>query len=328
MMRRHFRYVFLCFLLASFLVARAQTIQSLIPATVTAGAASFALNVTGSNFAYGDTAYLDGSERPTIDSSDSLLRVLIYNTDVAKAGKHTIVVKSASGATSNTVTFQVTGSSQPPPPPPPPPPPTKKVTVTISAPTASQVACSPLTLVASAVTGNAGAAITRWEVLNNAGTVVYSASTATSSIRPQLKLAAGTQTLKVEAWDSTNLSGTASVTFSVSTASPPCAAKTSSGPVASWHGCMRNSGGHDYQAMEISMREGATEPFNATLYTGTGCNPNNWLDQIGFGTPVSLGGFNYSFWFIHHPDLPNSSVLWTIGNQNSGCVNYNTVPQC
>src|ERR1700761_5813932 len=98
MMRNKYRYIFLSFLLVSFLGAGAQSIQMLVPSQVPAGSASFALIVTGSNFVYGDSAYLDGSSRPTIVSSDTQLKVLIYNTDVAKAGKHSIVVKTVDGS--------------------------------------------------------------------------------------------------------------------------------------------------------------------------------------------------------------------------------------
>lgn len=321
MMQRISRYLLLP-LLAAPLLAHAQRIASLLPSTVTAGSASFALTVSGSGFVYGDSAYLDGVLKPTIVSSDSLLRVLIYNTDIAKAGKHTIVVKSESGAASNALPFTVTGTSQP-------PPPNNRVTVAIASPTASEVTCSPITLSASASTGNAGASITRWQVHNKAGTLLWASSSPATSIRPQLTLATGSQTLVVEAWDSTNIAGTASVTFSVSTSSTVCGSKPSgSGSVKSWHACMRHADGHEYQAMEFSLSPGGTLPFNATLYTGLGCNTNNWLDQFGFGTPVSFGGFTYTFWFEHHPDLPNSSVIWTVGNQNSGCVNYNNVPPC
>jgi hypothetical protein len=40
------------------------------------------------------------------------------------------------------------------------------------------------------------------------------------------------------------------------------------------------------------------------------------------------GGSSWLYWFIHWPDTPNVSAVWTMGNQSSGCVNYRTAPAC
>jgi hypothetical protein len=322
--------IFFLILVASLAgTAAAESLQSLLPNSVPAGTTNFAMTVNGAGFQFGDIAYLDGASRPTVVGGDSYLRVLIYTSDVAKAGKHTIVVKNESGVASNALSFTVTGGGSTP------PPPAKKVTVSIASPAAGAVACSSFTLSASAVTTNAGATIARWQVQNGAGAVLWSSSSAASSIRVPLKMAAGSRTLVVSAWDSTNLGGTARVSFTVSAASPPCGTSgggggggTGSGPVTSWHGCMRNSGGHDYQAMVFTLNGGGSLPFNATLYQGAGCKSANWLDQFGFGTPISFGGFSYTFWFRDFSDQPNTSAIWTVGNQSSGCINYNTAPQC
>ena len=69
-------------------------------------------------------------------------------------------------------------------------------------------------------------------------------------------------------------------------------------------------------------------PFNATLYFGANCAPNNWADQFGFGQDISFGGFSYIFWFSDFPNQPNTSAIWTVGNQSSGCINYAAVPAC
>jgi len=98
--------------------------------------------------------------------------------------------------------------------------------------------------------------------------------------------------------------------------------------VKSFRGCMLNQNGHRYQAVQFSVITAGTYPFNATLYYGATCNPNQWADQIGFGNPISFGGFGYTFWFIHFFDEPNTSAIWTVGNQSSQCFDYSTVPDC
>jgi hypothetical protein len=102
----------------------------------------------------------------------------------------------------------------------------------------------------------------------------------------------------------------------------------SSGIVGPLTGCILNQSGHRYQAVKFNMNQAGTVPFNAVLYFGATCDPNKWADQFGFGNPLSLGGFGYIFWFHDFPDQPNTSAIWTVGNQTSQCVDYTKVPGC
>ena len=68
-------------------------------------------------------------------------------------------------------------------------------------------------------------------------------------------------------------------------------------------------------------------PLEATLYLGTTkCNPNQQDNLNDLGTLTGSGG--WSFWFSHHPNNKNTSAIWTIGNQSSGCVSYAAAPTC
>jgi hypothetical protein len=102
----------------------------------------------------------------------------------------------------------------------------------------------------------------------------------------------------------------------------------SSGIVGPLAGCVLNQSGHRYQAVKFQMNQSGTVPFNALLFFGATCDPNQWADQFGFGNPLSLGGFGYTFWFHDFPDQLNTSAIWTVGNQTSQCVDYTKVPDC
>ncbi len=68
-------------------------------------------------------------------------------------------------------------------------------------------------------------------------------------------------------------------------------------------------------------------PLEATLYVNsTTCNPSSQDNLNDLGTLTGSGG--WIFWFTHHPNLKNSSAIWTIGNQSSGCVSYAKAPNC
>jgi len=164
-------------------------------------------------------------------------------------------------------------------------------------------------------------------VYDPSGLSLWSTSTPTSSIDPKITLSSGTHTVEIEAWDSTGAQAHTNVAFDVTTATPPCGGNAS-GVVTSWRGCMRSVNGQNHQAVDFTLSEGATLPFNATLYSGANCYPNNWLDQFGFGQDISFGGFSYIYWFSDFPNQPNTSAIWTVGNQSSGCINYAAVPAC
>jgi hypothetical protein len=102
----------------------------------------------------------------------------------------------------------------------------------------------------------------------------------------------------------------------------------SSGIVGPLTGCVLNQSGHRYQAVKFQMNQSGTVPFNGLLFFGATCDPNQWADQFGFGNPLSLGGFGYTFWFHDFPDQLNTSAIWTVGNQTSQCVDYTKVPGC
>lgn len=102
----------------------------------------------------------------------------------------------------------------------------------------------------------------------------------------------------------------------------------SSGPVSGLKGCVYQSGSHKYQAAEFDMNKAGLIAYNAILYHGLSCNPNQFFDQFGFGSKVRLGPGHYIFWFDHHPNKLDTSGLWTVGNEQSNCVDYKTSPAC
>ncbi len=68
-------------------------------------------------------------------------------------------------------------------------------------------------------------------------------------------------------------------------------------------------------------------PLEATLYSGsTTCNPARQDNLNDIGTLTGSGG--WIFWVIHHPNKGDTSAIWTIGNQSSGCVSYAEAPDC
>jgi len=307
----------------------AQTIHTISPASVPAGSPNFALTVSGTNFSSDAIVEVNGEPLLTIVYGTTTLKALVFSGDVAKAGTRAVTVLNDSGAVaqlSNKVTLTVTGSGSPPPPPP--PPPTQGVvSIAITSPVQNQQVCSPVTLIASAATTNPGAEITRWQVYDPSGLSLWATSTPMSSIDPKITLSPGTHTLEIAAWDSTGMEAHTNVAFDVTTATPPCGGNAT-GVVTAWRGCMWSVKGQNHQAIDFTLSEGATLPFNATLYFGANCYPNNWADQFGFGQEVSFGGFSYIFWFSDFPNQPNTSAIWTVGKQSSGCINYTAVPAC
>ncbi len=133
-------------------------------------------------------------------------------------------------------------------------------------------------------------------------------------------VAAGTYPVRITASDGST-SRTATLRLTVGDGS-------SSGAVGPLKGCTLKMSGHKYQAVEFTMNEAATVGFNGTLYFGATCNPNQWADQFGFGNPLALGGFGYTFWFTDFADQMNTSAIWTVGNQTSQCVDYSVAPDC
>jgi hypothetical protein len=102
----------------------------------------------------------------------------------------------------------------------------------------------------------------------------------------------------------------------------------SSGVVGPMRGCLVTEDGHLMQGVQFSLSASATLPFDGLLFRGATCDPAQIADEIGFGAPLQLGGFGWTYWFIHFPDQLNTSAIWTVGTQKSACINYNTAPPC
>jgi hypothetical protein len=307
--------------------AAAQVISAISPSTTAAGSAGFVLTVTGSGFDQGAVVELDGQSLETIPSSSSVLKALVVASDVATAGTLPVTVVNGDGSISNAVPLTVTGKSGPPPPPPPIP---GVVTVTITAPSQHLTLCSPVTLSASATTTSKDAHIIRWLITDQNDNELYSVN-AVSSISPALTLAAGVYNLTVEAYDSAGVTGTARLNVTVTASATVCGTKPPpppSGPIVSVRGCKYSQAGLTYAAVSFTVTEAVTLPFNGTLYYGSGCVATELADQISFGQKTSFDVDSYIFWFGDFPDQLDTSAIWTIGNQSSGCVNYSSAPPC
>jgi hypothetical protein len=101
-----------------------------------------------------------------------------------------------------------------------------------------------------------------------------------------------------------------------------------SNPEAKFKGCWLKQGKKYYQAVDLSVGVPGSYAFNAILYHGATCNPNDVADQIGFGEPITFGDFGYTFWFDAFANQKNMSAIWYLGGQNSKCVNYEIAPMC
>lgn len=101
-----------------------------------------------------------------------------------------------------------------------------------------------------------------------------------------------------------------------------------SNPNATFKGCWFKQGKSHYQAVDLSVGTPGTYAFNAYLYHGTTCNPNDMADQIGNGEKLGFGGYGYTFWFDRFANQKNMSARWYVGSDSSACVNYETAPSC
>lgn len=106
------------------------------------------------------------------------------------------------------------------------------------------------------------------------------------------------------------------------------AASGTGDPNAIFKGCWHKQAGRRYQAVDITVRTAGTYNFNALLYHGPSCNPNDKADQFGYGEPLQLGTSTYTFWFTAFANHPNMSALWQLGDQTSQCVDYADAPDC
>jgi hypothetical protein len=104
--------------------------------------------------------------------------------------------------------------------------------------------------------------------------------------------------------------------------------KVSANPGATFHGCWYKQNGNRYQGVDFSLADPGTYPFNANLYYGTTCNPNQQADEFGFGTDLNFGSFDYTFWFTAFANQTDMSAIWQVGTDQSQCVNYENAPSC
>jgi hypothetical protein len=87
------------------------TLSSISPSSATVGSAAFTLTVNGTNFMSGSTVQWNGAARPTTFVSVTQLSAAIAASDVASAGSATITVTNPGGATSNGLTFVISGGT-------------------------------------------------------------------------------------------------------------------------------------------------------------------------------------------------------------------------
>lgn len=305
----------------------AAAITSITPLATPAGSTNFTLVVNGAAFSSTSLVSWNGTTLPTTFVNSSTLNAQLVASDVAAASVIPVAVMDG-GTQSNTVSFTITATTAPPPPPPPPPPPTTNgVVVTVTSPTPNQVICgttTPVTVSASAVTGNAGAMIDAWWVYDN-GIDVWSTFVITPTMSTTVLLAGGPHTIQVTAWDTTGASSSVNVPVTVN-ASCGGSGPGGAGPIGNWQGFMYNDGGNLDQAISFTVAQAGSYAFNGTLYYGSTCDPTQFTDQIGFGNPISFGANGYTFWFIHYPNNRNTSAIWTVGTQSSGCISYANAP--
>lgn len=97
---------------------------------------------------------------------------------------------------------------------------------------------------------------------------------------------------------------------------------------ANFQGCWYTHQGHRFQAVDVSVKNPGTYPFDAKLYYGTTCDPKTQADEFGFGQDIYFGGYGYILWFTAFNDRDDMSALWRVGTDTSKCVNYKVAADC
>ena len=192
--------------------------------------------------------------------------------------------------------------------------------VTVTSPTNNQSVPGTVNIKATATpTSNTDGGIAFWAIYE-AGNLVWMDINPDTSIDIPLALTPGSHTLQIQAYDDS---------FTPTTVSVPVKS-TSSGTAINWQACIYTRNGQRYQAMKIYPQATVTGVLQSQMFNNSGCNPTQWTDQLNdYGTSMTFGaGSGYIFFFIHRPNIPGVSAVWTMGNQSSGCVNYNTAPAC
>ncbi len=192
--------------------------------------------------------------------------------------------------------------------------------VTVTSPRSGQSVDGSATIVATAAqTANTDGSVFSWAIYDG-NNLLWVDENPDTSINVDLALSQGLHSLRVVAYDDSFQPSTATVSVS----------STSSGQAIVWHACLYTRGGVQYQAMQISPTQTVTGVLQSQMFYGSNCSPTQWTDQLNdVGQTMTFGaGSGYLFWFIHRPDTPGVSAVWTMGNQSSGCVNYSTAPAC
>jgi hypothetical protein len=192
--------------------------------------------------------------------------------------------------------------------------------VTVTSPSKNQSVNGSVTVVATAAqTNNTDGSIFSWAIYDG-NDLLWVDIHPDSSINVDLALSEGSHTLKVVAYDDSYTGSTATVPVTAS----------ASGLSVAWNACTYTSNGQKYQAMKISPSQNLTGVLQSQMFWNSNCDPTQWTDQLNdVGQPMTFpAGSSYIYWFIHRADMPNVSAVWTMGNQSSGCVNYNTAPAC
>lgn len=194
------------------------TISTLSPNTKTAGAGSFALTVTGSNFTSGSTVRWKGVGLTTVYVSSTQLQAPVAGTQITTAGTASVTVYTSgrAGGTSNTLSFTIAAPAQtttitttPPPPSPSP----------LSITTSSVPAATANTAYNTNLAGSGGTPTYVWS-LPSGNTLPPGLILATTGTLTGTPTAGGTYSFTVQARDSASSAQTAQKVFSMSVASP------------------------------------------------------------------------------------------------------------
>ncbi len=104
--------------------------------------------------------------------------------------------------------------------------------------------------------------------------------------------------------------------------------RTTKNPDATFKGCWYKQGKNRYQGVDVSVANPGKYAFNALLYHGTSCNPDDYADQFGYGQLLNFGDFGYTFWFTAFANKSDMSALWYVGEDESKCMSYADAPDC
>jgi hypothetical protein len=319
--------------------AAGPAISSISPMSATAGDSGFTLIVNGANFKNTSVVLWNGGQRATSYLNGSTLQATIGAGDIASGGTASITVQTGSTASAAvTFTINATASSAVP-------------AITSITPPATAAGSSNFTLVVSG-TGFSSTSRISWNGTLLPTTFVNTSTLNAQPIASDVAAAAIVPVTVMEGGAQSN-----AVSFTVvgsGTSQPPGSpppgptpppgpptppappppppppspppGPTGTGPISNWQGILYSSGGNLYQAISFTVGQGGAYPFDAYLYYGATCDPTQFTDRFGFGTALNLGANSYTFWFIHYPNQKNTSAVWYVGNQSSGCINYATAP--